>query len=109
MNLWRILKFGFAMAFIFQYALITLALTGFITVIPFLPLLGIVIEPAFIMLGIFLHPICLAITFKLLAWIDEGTAEFGYKFGLRKTFVKARNSITKHLPRLLEWLVNIST
>ena len=106
MNIWNILKAWFALAFIFNFAMFTLALSLFEPLSLFLfPYLG----PMWLGLGFFALPIFLFISLKLLAWIDLGLHEFGINIKARARFVRLRHNLVKNLPKWLGELVEILT
>lgn len=112
MNLIKLLKAGIALGFIAQFAVITLGLTV-LQILLLVPVVGTAIvgavDAVYLVLGIAALPIFLIITLKMLGWIDEGFGEIGFNLHIRKTFIKFRNSITKHLPKLAKEFVNYLT
>lgn len=105
-NWWNIAKMIFSVYWMVQSVLLTLSLIGFLAVTPFLPVLGIAIEPIWASLAVIILPISYAISLKLLAWHDAGWAELGIKLNFRKKFIWLRNKITNQLPRWLGIMIN---
>lgn len=106
MNILNILKGAFAISLIFSFATLALATSLFLPLASILlPYLG----PIWLGLGILAAPVFLFISLKLLAWIDLLFDEVSLNLHLRTQFVKARNKMTKNLPKWVRVTVNFVT
>lgn len=112
MNFWNVAKLAFALGFITQYLVLTLGITA-LQILIFIPVIGPAIlgaiDTVWIALSFIALPVFLFITFKLLSWIDAGAKEFGVNLKARAQFVKARNKLTRNLPRWAGEAVNLLT
>lgn len=113
MNIWNVAKGIFALYFIVGWVSLAFVSTIFVALIPIIPFIGalvdVVIAPIWFALGIIALPISVAVSLKLLSWIDAGANELGIKLKARSQFVKARNKLTKNLPRWAGEVVNFVT
>ena len=113
MNIWNVLKAGFALGFVWTWVTLAFASTAFVAMIPLIPIIGalldVAIAPMWIALGILAVPISVAVSLKLLAWVDAGANEFSVSLHARSQFVRARNKLTRKLPKWLAEAVNLLT
>jgi hypothetical protein len=111
-NWWNIAKGLFALGWIGQFLVWTLSITA-LQVLIFVPVIGPAIlgaiDSVWIALSIIALPVFLFVSLKLLAWIDGLMLELGIKLNARTQFVKARNKLTRNLPKWSAELVNFAT
>jgi len=111
-NWWNVAKGVFALGFIAQYLVLVFGITA-LQILIFVPVIGPAIlgaiDSVWIALSFIALPVFLFITLKLLAWIDGLMLELGIKLNARTQFVKARNKLTRNLPKWLAELVNFAT
>jgi hypothetical protein len=112
MDYLKIAKFAFAMSFIWGYATLALgtALLPALLIIPVTgPWLLATFGSLYVGLGILSIPVFLAVSLKLLSWIDEGMGEFKIRLNLRGSFIKFRSSLVRNFPGELAKLINLVT
>jgi len=113
LDIWKFTKLVLALGFICGWVTLAFISTAFVASIPLLPVIGamfdVVIAPIWITAGIFALPISVAISLKLLSWIDSGLGEFRIKLNLRGKFVRLRSSLLRHFPKIVNDTVTLLT